>query len=35
MFNLLTGGHEMWLAESMDISDDFTQVTLTIRDGVY
>ena len=35
MFNLLTGEHEMWLAESMDISDDFREVTLTIRDGVY
>lgn len=35
MFNLLTGEHEMWLAESMDISDDFREVTLTIRDGIY
>ena len=35
MFNLLTGEHEMWLAEKMDISDDFSEVTLTIRDGIY
>ena len=35
MFNLLTGEHKMWLAETMDVSDDFREVTLTIRDGVY
>ena len=35
MFNLLTGEHQMWLAETMDVSDDFREVTLTIRDGVY
>ncbi len=34
MFNLLSGETEFWLAESMEMSDDFTEVTLTIREGI-
>ena len=34
MFNLLSGETEFWIAESMEMNDDFTEVTLTIREGV-
>ncbi len=34
MFNVLTGEHEFWLAEDLTWNDDFTEYTLTIRDGV-
>lgn len=34
MFNLLTGEYELWLAESFEVSDDFTQVTLKLRNGI-
>ncbi len=34
MFNVLTGEHEFWLASGIVWNDDFTEYTLTIRDGV-
>lgn len=34
MFNVLTGEYENWLAEDWSYNDDFTEITLNLRDGV-
>ena len=34
MFNVLTGDYENWLAESWEYNDDFTAITLQLRQGV-
>lgn len=34
MFNVLTGEYENWLAENWEYNDDFTEITLYLRDGV-
>jgi len=34
MFNVLTGEYENWLAESWEYNDDFTEITMTLREGV-
>ena len=34
MFNVLTGGHAFWLAESMEVNDDSTEFTLKLREGI-
>jgi len=34
MFNVLTGEHENWLAESWEYDEDHTAITLTLRDGI-
>jgi peptide/nickel transport system substrate-binding protein len=34
MFNVLTGEYENWLAENWEYNDDFTEITVYLRDGV-
>ncbi|HRW06455.1 MAG TPA: ABC transporter substrate-binding protein, partial [Caldilineaceae bacterium] len=34
MFNVLTGEYENWLAESWEYNDDFTEITIKLRDGI-
>jgi peptide/nickel transport system substrate-binding protein len=34
MFNVLTGEYENWLAESWEYNDDFTEITMKLREGV-
>ncbi len=34
MFNVLTGEHENWLAETWEYNDDYTAITLTLREGI-
>lgn len=34
MFNVLTGEYENWLTETWEYNDDFTEITLHLRDGV-
>ena len=34
MFNVLTGEYENWLAESWEYNDDFTAITMRLREGV-
>jgi peptide/nickel transport system substrate-binding protein len=34
MFNVLTGEYENWLAESWEYNDDFTAITIKLREGV-
>ncbi len=34
MFNVLTGAYENWLVETWEYNDDFTEITLSLRDGV-
>ncbi len=34
MFNVLTGEHENWLAETWEYNDDFTEITMTLREGI-
>jgi peptide/nickel transport system substrate-binding protein len=34
MFNVLTGEYENWLAEDWKYNADFTEITMTIRDGI-
>jgi peptide/nickel transport system substrate-binding protein len=35
MFNVLTGEHENWLAESWEYNDDLTELTMKLREGIY
>ncbi len=34
MFNVLTGEYENWLAESWEYNADFTEITMTLREGI-
>ncbi|MFW6074839.1 MAG: ABC transporter substrate-binding protein [Chloroflexota bacterium] len=34
MFNVLTGDYENWLAEDWEYNDDFTEITMTLREGI-
>ena len=34
MFNVLTGEYENWLAEAWEYNDDFTEITMTLREGI-
>jgi peptide/nickel transport system substrate-binding protein len=34
MFNVLTGEFENWLAEDWSYNDDFTEITMTLREGI-
>ena len=34
MFNVLTGDYENWLAEHWDYNEDFTEITMTLREGI-
>ena len=34
MFNVLTGEHENWLAETWEYNDDFTEITMKLREGI-
>lgn len=34
MFNVLTGKHENWLAEDWQYNQDFTEITLKLREGI-
>ena len=34
MFNVLTGEYENWLTETWEYNEDFTEITLHLRDGV-
>ncbi|MBI4640367.1 MAG: ABC transporter substrate-binding protein, partial [Candidatus Tectomicrobia bacterium] len=34
MFNVLTGEHENWLAESWSYNSDFTEITMKLRKGI-
>jgi peptide/nickel transport system substrate-binding protein len=34
MFNVLTGDYENWLAEEWDYNEDFTEITMTLREGI-
>ena len=34
MFNVLTGEHENWLAEDWQYNADFTEITMTLREGI-
>lgn len=34
MFNVLTGEHENWLAETWEYNADFTEITMTLREGI-
>jgi peptide/nickel transport system substrate-binding protein len=34
MFNVLTGEYENWLAEDWQYNADFTEITMTLRDGI-
>ena len=34
MFNVLTGEHENWLAESWEYDEDFKAITLRLREGI-
>jgi len=34
MFNVLTGEHENWLAESWEYNADFTELTMKLRQGI-
>jgi peptide/nickel transport system substrate-binding protein len=34
MFNVLTGEYENWLAENWEYNEDYTEITLHLRDGV-
>ena len=34
MFNVLTGEYENWLAEDWSYNDDFTEITMTLREGI-
>jgi peptide/nickel transport system substrate-binding protein len=34
MFNVLTGDYENWLAEDWDYNDDFSEITMTLREGI-
>ncbi|MCB0109801.1 MAG: hypothetical protein KDE53_27955, partial [Caldilineaceae bacterium] len=34
MFNVLTGEYENWLAESWEYNDDYTEITIKLRDGI-
>lgn len=34
MFNVLTGEHENWLAESWEYNADFTEITMKLREGI-
>ena len=34
MFNVLTGEYENWLAESWEYNDEFTEITVRLREGI-
>jgi peptide/nickel transport system substrate-binding protein len=34
MFNVLTGEYENWLAETWEYNADFTEITMTLREGI-
>jgi peptide/nickel transport system substrate-binding protein len=34
MFNVLTGEHENWLAETWEYNAEFTEITMTLREGI-
>jgi peptide/nickel transport system substrate-binding protein len=34
MFNVLTGEYENWLAEDWEYNDDFTEITMHLREGI-
>ncbi|MEC8991002.1 MAG: ABC transporter substrate-binding protein [Candidatus Latescibacterota bacterium] len=34
MFNVITGDHENWLAETWEYDDDFRVITITLREGI-
>lgn len=34
MFNVLTGEYENWLAESWEYNEDFTEITMKLREGI-